>query len=331
MDINLRKQYFNALEKELKELINPKTGLLDEKYSKIVNCPLCGSKPNWHEKLFVKNGYTFVRCENCELIFTNPQVNPDLLNELYCKSKANDLWVEIQESDKERSWKKEYYLDCLRLLKKTVKKDNPKLLDIGCSTGYFLELIKEYEPKWEGSGLEPNRRAYEYAIRKGLDVKNLFLNQINHEQKYDIFTMFGVLEHLPNPRNILEDIKNHSADESFILAIVPNAYSLYHMFLQEKSLSFDGRNHLLYFSEKTLRKLFEDKGFNVLLLDTVLTGLDSIKRQNTMVNPNDNLNKSERFIPEKIRYIFQKGIIEKFIYKHNLGLRLRILAKWQKK
>lgn len=331
MDIDLRKQYFSALEKELEELINPKTGLLDEKYSKIINCPLCGSKPDRHRQLFIKNGYTFARCDDCELIFSNPQVNLELLNELYGKSKANDLWVEIQESEKEKSWKKEYYLDCLRLLEKTVKKDNPKLLDIGCSTGYFLELVREHKPKWDEGGLEPSGKAYEYAVKKGLDVKKLFLNQVDREQKQDIFTMFGVLEHLPNPKNILEDIKKYSADESFVLAIVPNAYSLYHMFIQGKSVGFDGRNHLLYFSEKTLRKLFEDNGFDVLFLDTVLTGLDNIKRQIQWFDPNDNLNKSERFIPEKIRYIFQNGIIENIIYRHNLGLRLRILTKWQKK
>ena len=42
------------------------------------------------------------------------------------------------------------------------------------------------------------------------------------------------------------------------MGIVPNTYSLYHMFLQNKSLSFDGRDHLIYYSKKFLNKYPDD-------------------------------------------------------------------------
>jgi len=116
MDHDLRKLYFSALEKEQSELLDPETKMLSMEYSKIVDCPLCGINSKQHQQLFIKKGFTFVRCEHCEMIFANPQENQDLLGELYGQSKANDIWVEIQESKKEQSWKRKYYLDNLELL-----------------------------------------------------------------------------------------------------------------------------------------------------------------------------------------------------------------------
>uniref|UniRef100_UPI0040480F9C methyltransferase domain-containing protein n=1 Tax=Aliarcobacter sp. TaxID=2321116 RepID=UPI0040480F9C len=323
MDYELREIYFKELEIEKKELLDCNTNMLSTKYSKIIDCPLCGSKKEIHEILFIKDGYTFVRCIDCEMIFTNPQVDSSLLGELYGHSKANDIWVEIQESQKEQGWKKEYYEENIDLINKIRNEKQVNLIDIGCSSGYFLEVLKEYSPQINGGGVELSRKAYDYAKNKNLDVYNCFLSEIDNSIKYDIFTLFGVLEHLPNPFMIFDDIKKKANDGGLVLAIVPNAYSLYHMFLQEKSVSFDGRNHLLYFSEKTLRAIFEQSGFEVLLIDTVLTGLDNIKKQMQWLDPYAQ-SSEDKYLNKALINDFIK---EKYILDNNLGLRLRIVAK----
>ena len=122
---------------------------------------------------------------------------------------------------------------------------------------------------------------------------------------------------------IFDDIKQKANTGALVLAIVPNAYSLYHMFLQEKSVSFDGRNHLLNFSDKTLKAIFEQSGFEVIHLDTVLTGIDNIKKQIQWLNPYSK-SSGERYLNQKILSDF---INEKYILDNNLGLRLRVLAK----
>lgn len=324
MDYELREIYFQELEKEKKELLDQKTGMLSLKYSNIIDCPLCSSKNETHEALFIKDGYTFVRCKECEMIFTNPQVNSNLLGELYGHSKANDIWVEIQESQKEQEWKKEYYEKNIDLINKIRAEKQLNLIDIGCSSGYFLAVLKEYSPQIKGGGgVELSRKAYDYAKNKNLNVHNCFLSEIENSIKYDIFTLFGVLEHLPNPFMIFDDIKKKANNGALVLAIVPNAYSLYHMFLQEKSVSFDGRNHLLYFSEKTLKSIFEQSGFEVIHLDTVLTGIDNIKKQIQWLDPYAK-SSEKKYLNEKILTDF---VNEKYILENNLGLRLRIVAK----
>lgn len=102
-----------------------------------------------------------------------------------------------KKSDKKKSWKKDYYIDNICLLEKFLDyRNNVNLLDIGCSTGYFLEVLREIRPDWPANGLEINEKAFNIALSKGLNVEKKMLHQLGHNEKYNIFTMFGVLEHL---------------------------------------------------------------------------------------------------------------------------------------
>jgi SAM-dependent methyltransferase len=330
MDHSLRKEFFIELEKEIKLLINKNTGELDSKYSRVINCPVCSASEDGNEFLFKKNGFTFVRCNDCGMMFTNPQVKTEILEELYENSKSNELWVELQRSKKEHAWKKDYYLDSIDLINKHIDDKSIRLLDVGCNNGYFLEVARE-NTKWKLKGIDLNEKALKLAQDKGLNVEKTLLSLLNDSEQYNLFTLHGVLEHIPEPKKILNDIKIKTAKNStsYSLMIVPNAYSLYHMFLQEKSPSFDGRDHLIYFSEDTLRKLFELNGFEVVSLDTVLTGISALKRQAQWFDPNGDVN-TEKYLSKKIKNICNGKEIEDFIYKNNLGLRLRILAKYTK-
>jgi 2-polyprenyl-3-methyl-5-hydroxy-6-metoxy-1,4-benzoquinol methylase len=324
MDHEQRKRYFEELEREIKELINPETGLLDIKYGQLISCPLCGVDISFHEKLFIKNGYAFVRCTQCDLIFTNPQVKSDYLEELYGKSKAADLWVELQESALEQVWTKKHLLDNIELVLKYCPDKVCRLLDIGCSGGYYLQLVKTHFPdKIQGMGIELNEKAVSYALAKGLNVKKCFLDDLPPDEKFDIFTIFGVLEHVPEPKLFLQQIKDYANPGALVLIIAPNAYSLYHLFLQQKSVSFDGRNHLLYFSEDTIKRIFRETGFDLVYFDTIYTGLDNIKRHIQWYDPYDVSIQTEKYIPVAMKSLFE----EDFIFKNHLGLKLRLVAR----
>jgi len=331
MDHELRARFFKALEQEIQLLMDPETGKVSGKYSRNINCPLCGEDEQSNELLFEKNGFTFVRCRSCGFIFTNPQVRSELLGDLYKHSNSNDLWVELQKSTTEQAWKTDYYLDSVRLIESHLQADmRPRLLDIGCNTGYFLEVAGNHRNDWSLKGVELSHSACEYARSKGLDVEETLLSDLDNKYRFDVYTLFGVMEHLPEPHGILEEIKKRVSpgEATLVLAIVPNCYSLYHMLLQDKSLSFDGRDHLLYFSDATLRKTFEKAGLEVLVLDTVLDGLGSIKRQMQWFDPNGS-EETTRYIPESLNVLIENGAVQSFMQAHNLGLRLRILARYQ--
>ena len=94
-----RDRYFAAKERELEELLDPETGMLAERWSNEIDCPSCGGGS--HTRLFVKRGFPIVRCDNCALVFANPQVDESLVLDEYREGGSNDLWVDVLTSPRQ--------------------------------------------------------------------------------------------------------------------------------------------------------------------------------------------------------------------------------------
>src|SRR6185295_12692862 len=94
-----RDRYFAAKERELEELLDPQTGMLAERWSNVIDCPSCGGGS--HTVLFVKRGFPIVRCDDCALVFANPQVDESLVLDEYREGGSNDLWVDVLTSPRQ--------------------------------------------------------------------------------------------------------------------------------------------------------------------------------------------------------------------------------------
>lgn len=322
-----RDVYFKLLAEENRQLLDKKTGLLSKKYSKKIDCPLCHYKK--YHGLFIKNGYTFVRCLRCTLVYVNPQIDQTLIHNLYKKSRASDLWAKIMSFTEEKKWKTEYYNGHIKLINKyTTRSKTKRLLDVGCGMGHFMEIANR--DGWQVEGIELNKRSVEY-IKKKYGFR-IYQEEIRHaplkDDHYDVITMYGILEHLNDPFQAVKTLYKKLKKGGILMAITPNVHSLYSLFLRDKSNTFDGRNHLIYFSPKTLHKLFADSCFKITLLDTVLSGMENIMKYIQFYDPYKQVDNLSRYLPDKIRFLFNdREKFEKRLKSYDLGLRLRIIAR----
>jgi 2-polyprenyl-3-methyl-5-hydroxy-6-metoxy-1,4-benzoquinol methylase len=320
-----RDEYFRALRSELEELLDPETGKLSLKYSRYTDCPLCNSAEK--DEVFVKNGYTFVRCYQCGLVFVNPQVQPELLKQFYKSSKANDLWMDILLSGPEQAWRFEYFSEALEYLKKYFP-GLSRILDVGSGVGHFLDIARQ-----EGllpEGIELNEKAREFCLKKGLIVHGAPLEDFDPSMPYDVVSLFGMLEHVNDPIGILNRAKQIVKKGGGVIAIVPNVYSFVNLFLREKGVTFDGRNHLLYFSKETLEYLFKKCGFEVIHKDTVLFGIENVKRYISFEDPySSSLGDFPIGFNSKVKTIFteERKDLEKWILENDLGYRIRMIGR----
>lgn len=315
-----RDKYFEQLKIELKELIDPLTGKLRSDLANYISCPNCSNKQ--YDVVFLKNGFQFVQCNNCDLIYVNPQVRKEVLKIFYTyKSQANDMWIDVLLTDMQQEFNKKYYNEVLDMINMSINKG--KLLDVGCSIGDFLACAKQRG--FECEGIELNSKAVKYARTRGIDVKQKTLEDLDvKESMYDIITLLGVLEHLPNPKDILISINSILKPGGFIFVAVPNVYSFVTAIIKEKAKTFDGRNHLICFSVKTLQNILQSTGFSVLNYDTTIYGFDQIERYlkfgNNKIFLNDNL----------VAYFKdsnKKKQLKNFIINNDLGYRLRMFAQ----
>jgi SAM-dependent methyltransferase len=264
-----RDRYFAARERELRELIDPGTGMLSERFAQRIDCPSCGASS--HTELFVKGGYPIVRCDECALVFSNPQVVEEVVLGEYREGGSNDLWVDVLTSPRQLELDRAKFGEILDELEP--HRGRGRLLDVGTSTGLFLRLA--LDRGWSGRGTEFGRRALAYARDElGVPVDDSPIEEL--EGEHDVVTVLSVLEHVNRPREFLRHVSRLLEPGGATYLVVPNVESLATRVLHERAATFDGRNHLLYFSPRTLRDVLAREGFEVVGMRTRVASLDPV-------------------------------------------------------
>ncbi|MGH3104272.1 MAG: class I SAM-dependent methyltransferase [Gaiellaceae bacterium] len=269
-----RDRYFAAKERELDELLDPETGMVSARFAREIPCPLCGAE-RW-TRLFVKRGYPIVRCDECALVYSNPQVDEALVLDEYRAGgeRANDLWVDVLTSERQLALDRAKFAEILDELEPY--RGSGRLLDVGTSIGLFLHLAGERG--WDGVGTEFGQRALAYARERfGLDVHDRPLAELGLEPAgFDVVALNSVLEHVNRPLELLEEVRELLKPGGALFLIVPNVDSLACRVLHERAATFDGRNHLIYFSPATLRDALARTGFEAIETHTRVSSLDPV-------------------------------------------------------
>ena len=211
-----------------------------------------GSVPflNCKDHLVSGETYEVMINDKLEMLVTSPI--PPSLDEYYDskeyqshnKSK-NALLDKLYNSVKKRSFKRK-----ASLFHK--EKDTQTILDVGAGTGDFLLYCKNLG--YNISGTEPTLKARKKAQEKGLEL----LQDINSfaGKKFDIITLWHVLEHVPNLYEIIDQLKSMLNVDGQLFVAVPNFKSYDAAYYKEFWAAYDVPRHLWHFDKKSMRDLF---------------------------------------------------------------------------
>jgi len=228
-----------------------------------ISCPICQSKKiNFFCE---KNGFKLYNCFACQLIFVWPiPANlADIYQASYFKGGLSDGMVNKfgytdYEEDK-KAMRETFIIYLNKILKLTTGR---KIFDVGAATGYFLDLAKQ--AGWQTSGVEISEYAAKIASGKGHKIFLGNLENLEIKEKYDVVTMWDVLEHLPDPERCLKSIRD-IFNQGGILAINTIDKSSYWARLWGKNWhAILPPEHLFYYSAKNLKILLEASGFEIL-------------------------------------------------------------------
>ncbi|MBK6267008.1 class I SAM-dependent methyltransferase [Marivirga sp. S37H4] len=164
---------------------------------------------------------TVMKCNNCGLIFSNPQPVPDSIADHY-------------NVDPKKYWREEYFkidenyfkgeIEWFKRLKPFQK--NLKSLDIGAGLG--KQMIALQNVGFDSYGIEPSPSFYKMATEKmGIDKGKLEMKSIEEasfEDEFFDFISFGaVFEHVYNPNEALVKALKWLKPGGFIHIEVPNS------------------------------------------------------------------------------------------------------------
>ena len=323
---NLKDIFFSKMEKELDRLVDEKTGKVKSGFVEKISCPLCSNSD--YKILFIKNGLDFVRCKECSFVYVNPRLKEDKILEGYSDSEhaeSNRIWKKVLLNNRQHSFNDSAYSFLLDRLKEK-KPNGGKLLDVGCSIGHFMEMAQEYGYSTEGVELEPEAR--KEAEKKGFIVHDSLLENIQFpEGSFDVVSLLGLIEHLPNPVNFMEEVNRIlSKNGAVVFNGVPNINSLIVMSLQEKARTFNGRNHLGYYTIDTLSYLLDITGFDISYCGTYVTGLDSVINHSQFLDPFADMDTTYLGSVMKDKLNKNRDHIEKNIIDMDLGYKIRAIG-----
>lgn len=147
--------------------------------------------------------------------------------------------------------------------------DRP-ILEVGCGAGEYLELLRRAGAT-SLFGLEHNHDNVLKARASGFCVEEGYLDdefQPAWPISFDGFAIFSFLEHWPNPRQSLLRLNRLLTPGAKGIIEVPN----FELILKESLYSEFTRDHILYFTDETLRSLLQLCGFVVESITAVWHG-----------------------------------------------------------
>jgi glycosyltransferase involved in cell wall biosynthesis/protein-L-isoaspartate O-methyltransferase len=226
-------------------------------------CHVCGGGRVFY--LFTTSDYRVVRCDDCGLVFLNPQPSDSELMRIY----GADYFLG-SEHDAGRRAVSEIKQATARLYLSEIRRYHGaapgRLLEIGCGTGDFLALAAD--AGWQVTGIEYAPAACE-TVRRRLPQAEVRCGELPAmhlpAEQFDLCVLSDVLEHVRSPLDLLREIHRVLKPGGTLFLATPSLDSWSARFMRQKWIEFKAE-HLVYFDRQTLQTALFKSGFREVIV-----------------------------------------------------------------
>jgi SAM-dependent methyltransferase len=224
---------------------------------KIGFCRLCGGSNIFD--LGKVNKFTLSKCKECSLVFVREIADDEYLANYYARTSEQEInKIVYLDAGNESNLKYAYRKVADRIKSRFKNRTNPRILDLGCSNGSFLDLF----PDWDAYGVELEETAGKIAKQKH---PNVFIGDMKHanfeENYFDCITIQDALDHSNDPYAVIKQCHGLLKSKGLIVIKVHNIDCLLAKICGNKFYAIQPPAHLTYFNLKTLRLLLEKNDF----------------------------------------------------------------------
>jgi SAM-dependent methyltransferase len=217
--------------------------------------------------------FTVLQCEPCGFKHVVPIPDANHIQALYLEqyyTAEKPQYLEQHQEDVE--WWYMVYGERYDVFETQLPSVRRRILDVGSGPGFFLKLGQERG--WQTLGIEPSRPAAEHARGLGPEIVNEFLTADNVASfgRFDAVHLHEVLEHIPDPGQMLSLAYRLLDPGGMVCIIVPNDYNPLQQVLRD-ALDFEPwwlapPHHINYFDTGSLPRLVAATGFERIHLTT---------------------------------------------------------------
>jgi 2-polyprenyl-3-methyl-5-hydroxy-6-metoxy-1,4-benzoquinol methylase len=229
-------------------------------------CPICDSTADFVFSAPDQSGqipgvFSVYRCTSCGTGTTDIDVNNDLLHKMY------DAYYDTQNVVRQYEHPLHRWYRRTHLQRITAHTRGRNLLDIGCGSGLFVKTASAEGFNAKGVDMSPA------SVECGRKIWNLDLSCATIEEfagspenagRFDVITLYSVLEHVTSPRDTLAAVWNMLAVDGLLVAEVPNFASIQARAFGAHWFNLDVPRHLYHYSPDGLRRVVQSSGFDVV-------------------------------------------------------------------
>lgn len=264
-----------------------------------IQCSVCeNSIPTDFKLLYEKENFGVVECKKCSFTFIPPY---------YRKQISYENYKDENVANAVRNGNNFVKIERHKLRYNLIKKFKPKgsLFDLGSGWGHFMLTGKMLG--YDVYGIEVAEQPYLYSKNDlNLPVDHIDFFEMNEDKKFDIITMWDVLEHIDKANDVIAKCARITQKNGFIVIQVPQIDS-YFAKKHKDNWKMMGLDHVNYFGKKTITQLLAKHGYEVKIIKssfeiklfimyTILPLLKRLKgnKQQTQRQANNTIKASER-------------------------------------
>lgn len=294
-------------------------------------CPACSRQAG--RRRGEKNNFQLLSCQTCATLYTaqNPPAGEGMNYDEYYTSQNLAVPAFINR-----------WLDEIVATFRPYRKNN-RLLDVGCGAGTFLEAAAR--DNWQAFGVEVSRSATEHVRTYGFEVFLGELEQANYPDEYfDVVIASEVLEHVPDPRTLLQSIARVLRTGGLLWASTPHGRGISARLLGLEWSNVCPPDHLQLFSVAGTETLLSGAGLRRLEIVThgtnpfeILHSMrarmkHAVPEQSGHANEGESFNRVEssyqlnEFLSDRPLRRFLKGRLNSLLNMTRMGDSLKIRA-----
>ncbi len=230
-------------------------------------CLLCGpgaSTPilRWH-----KDGFEIVECPSCGLVWRSPLPSNQEIISLYGAEYFDALQGETKGQGYQNYLAEEetIRLNANRRVKmlESLRTSSGALLDVGCAAGFFL--LEAMECGWKGEGVEIAPTMVEAARKRNLTIHaGAFQDVSLSPASFDAITMWDYIEHSVDPLRDIQKVHTLLRADGLLVLSTGDIHSFMAKLSGKRWHLLTPRHHLFYFHRRTITRLLETAGFEIL-------------------------------------------------------------------
>ena len=224
-------------------------------------CPIC--RTMGAGRYVRKEGADYYRCRSCAALFQQPLPAADVMLRYAEVEYAHGGYRAYVGA---REMKIEHFRRRMASIRPRLP--HGRLLDVGCSCGYFLEVAAAegydiHGVEFSENAIAAARPEIQSCIRRG-SLDNL---SNGWGTKFDVITAFDVIEHLARPLVFLSEAKGLLARGGVLVLSTPDAGHWLRMLMRSQWPMFQPIQHLTIFSRRALALALSDAGFGVVSVE----------------------------------------------------------------